>query len=222
MAPTPTILEPPVPELGTGGPPRRTPFGGGGGNGKGGGGKGGRRPDGASLAVTGMWVALAPILMLFLAFTSAYIVRHGLGQDWSAVPVPRLLWLNTAVLLASSLVLERAKSALRHGRRARPWTLLTLALGAGFVAGQILAWRELRAAGIGIASTAYSSFFYLLTGAHGVHLAGGLVGLGAAAAWPVAGWRGTPAALVLRLASIYWHFMGFLWLGLFALLNFWR
>jgi cytochrome c oxidase subunit 3 len=169
-----------------------------------------------------MWVALAPILMLFLAFTSAYVVRHGLAQDWTRVEIPRLLWINTLVLLLSSAALQRARALSRAGDSARPWTLLTLLLGLGFVAGQVMAWQELRAHGIGIASSPYSSFFYLLTGAHGVHLAGGLLGLAAAGFWPTAGARAAHGALVLRLAAIYWHFMGALWLGLFALLNFWR
>jgi cytochrome c oxidase subunit 3 len=132
------------------------------------------------------------------------------------------LWLNTLVLMASSAALEKARSALRRGGAARGWTVLTLVLGVGFVAGQILAWQQLRAAGAGIASSPYSSFFYLLTGAHGVHLAGGLLGLVAACVWPRAGYRGISGTLALRLVAIYWHFMGFLWLGLFALLNFWR
>ena len=219
--PTPGLLEPPLPDVGSGGRPPDLP---GDGGGRGGGGP--RRPDGgrggASVAITGMWVALAPILMLFLAFTSAYIVRHGLAQDWTPGAVPRLLWVNTLVLLASSLALERGRAVLRAGGGARIWVVLTLALGVCFVAGQLVAWHQLAERGLRISSTPYTSFFFLLTGAHGVHLAGGILGLTAAAAWPARGWRGTPHALVLRLVSIYWHFMGVLWLGLFALLNFWR
>ena len=219
MASSSAILDPPV----------STPPGtGGGGNGgvPGGGGGAGRGPGGprpfADVAVLGMWVALAPILMLFLAFTSAYVVRHGLATDWTRVEIPRLLWLNTLVLLASSGALEKGRSVLRRGSAARSWTVLTLVLGTGFVVGQIVAWQQLRGGGVGIASSPYSSFFYLLTGAHGVHLAGGLLGLVAACMWPAAGYRGMSNTLALRLVAIYWHFMGFLWLGLFALLNFWR
>jgi cytochrome c oxidase subunit 3 len=169
-----------------------------------------------------MWVALAPILMLFLAFVSAYIVRHGLGSDWTQVPAPRLLWINTAVLLASSLALERARTNRQAGGAGRGWVVLTLALGVGFVVGQLFAWRDFGARGIHIDTTPYSSFFYLLTGTHAVHLAGGILGLLAAAVWPARGWRDTPHRLVVRLVAIYWHFMGILWLGLFALLSFWR
>jgi cytochrome c oxidase subunit 3 len=222
---TPAILEPPSPDIGSGAPPFAGPPDDRGRGSGGGGGGGSHRPSGGgpgSVAVTGMWVALAPILMLFMAFTSAYIVRHGLGQDWAQVPVPRLLWLNTVVLLASSLSLERGRASLRTCGRARGWVLLTLALGISFVAGQLMAWQDFAGRGIHISTTPYSSFFYVLTGAHGVHLVGGILGLTAAASWPERGWRGTPHALVLRLAAIYWHFMAVLWLGLFALLNFWR
>ena len=69
-----------------------------------------RIPDTADL---GIWVALAPVLMLFLAFVSAYVVRQGLGSNWSAIPVPKLLWGNTLVLLISSIFLERARHLVR-------------------------------------------------------------------------------------------------------------
>jgi cytochrome c oxidase subunit 3 len=169
-----------------------------------------------------MWIALAPILMLFMAFASAYVVRQGLGRDWVAVPVPNLLWVNTLVLLGSSLALERGRRIERAGGRGQPWLLFTLALGIGFVAGQLAAWRQLGQQGVGLSTTPYSSFFYLLTGAHGVHLTGGLLGLMAAASWPERGWGRLPRTVALRLAAIYWHFMGVLWLGLFLLLILWR
>jgi cytochrome c oxidase subunit 3 len=174
------------------------------------------------VAITGMWIALAPILMLFMAFVSAYVVRQGLGRDWVPVPVPRLLGANTLVLLLSSVMLEGGRRRVRQGESGRRWLIATLGLGLLFVAGQLAAWRELGARGIGIGTTPYSSFFYLLTGAHGVHLAGGILGLAAAAFWPARGLGRLPRAVAIRLGAIYWHFMGLLWLGLFLLLVFWR
>jgi cytochrome c oxidase subunit 3 len=175
------------------------------------------------MAATAMWVALAPILMLFMAFVSAYAVRMGLGQGWVAVAWPRLLWLNTAILGLSSLALERARrSAARNAPEVRAWLGLTLALGGAFVLGQIVAWRSLLADGVGIATSPASSFFYLLTGAHAVHLAGGILGLGAVALWPAAGFRRITRPVAIRITAIYWHFMGILWLGLFLLLMLWR
>jgi cytochrome c oxidase subunit 3 len=171
------------------------------------------------MAATAMWVALAPILMLFMAFVSAYAVRMGLGEGWVSVPWPRLLWINTAVLMVSSLTLERARrGAVAGDARVRTWLGLTLALGGGFVLGQIAAWRLLLTHGVGISTSPASSFFYLLTGAHAVHLAGGILGLGAVAVWPAVGFRRITRPVAIRVAAIYWHFMGVLWLGLFLLL----
>jgi cytochrome c oxidase subunit 3 len=216
MASTSSIL-PPVGDL-RGQPPQ--PPRGGNGNG------GGRGPAGAGphVAVLGIWVALAPILMLFLAFVSAYIVRQGLGSDWRAIPVPGLLWGNTLVLLCSSVLLERARRIVRHGlgaMDARPWFLATLLCGVAFMVGQGVVWNQLLARGIGISSSAHSSFFYLLTGAHAVHVAGGLMALTAAAFWPATRF-GMSREVVARVTTIYWHFMGILWLGLFVVLSFWR
>lgn len=184
----------------------------------GGGGDGGGGNPG-QVAVTGMWVALAPILMFFMALVSAYVVRQGLARDWVRVEVPGLLWVNTLVLAVSSAALEHGRRCERAGRSGGGWLAATLGLGLLFVAGQVVVWRELAARGAGIATTPYSSFFYVLTGAHGVHLGGGLVGLAAAMSWPAGGEGGRlPRAVALRLAAIYWHFMGILWMGLFLLL----
>jgi cytochrome c oxidase subunit III len=216
-------------------PPRRKPAppppGGPGDSGRGpgdggsGGGKFGQPPAGADpaqMAATAMWVALAPILMLFMAFLSAYVVRRGLGQGFGPVLVPSLLWGNTAILLLSSAVLEGARRKAAAGGRPAPWLWATFALGALFVSGQLLAWRQLAADGVAIGTTPYSAFFYLLTGAHAVHLAGGLLGLGAVALWPTSGVGRIPRPAAIRVAAIYWHFMGVLWLVLFSLLIGWR
>ena len=161
-----------------------------------------------------MWVALAPILMLFLAFVSAYIVRKGLGDDWTSASLPKLLWLNTAALLTSSALFERGRAMLGKGQPARPWFLATLGLGLFFVLGQLLAWRDWSQQGLGIGATPQSSFFYVLTGTHAVHVCGGLLALAVTAVMA--------RPLVARLAAIYWHFMGILWIGLFLFLGVWR
>ena len=195
-------------------------FGGGGGEGF------GRAPARSpQLYVTGIWIALASILMFFLALTSSFIVRKGMGQDWQAFALPRLLWATTALLLASSVTLERARRALVAGPEAsgrlvyaRWWTLTTM-LGVFFLCGQLVAWSQLWAAGVFLATNPSSSFFYLLTGTHGLHLLGGLIALayvGARSHRPEP-WPAERAAVTAT--SIYWHFLGVLWVFLFLLLR---
>src|SRR5215813_7261049 len=132
----------------------------------------------------GMWVGLASILMLFMALTSALIVRqspalNGGQRDWIPLEVPVVLWVNTAVLLISSVTIEFARRTLARNDYPgfRRWIVITTALGAAFLAGQVMAWRELAAQGIYVNSHPHSSFFYLLTSLHALHLLGGLVAL---------------------------------------------
>ncbi len=197
------------------------PFGGNGGSGNGGFGGGGG--DGAAaerMVLVGVWVALAPILMLFLAFASAYVVRRGLGTQWVTVDLPALVWLNTAMLAASSWALQRARGKLQRGEDAHRLLVATLGLGILFMLGQVAAWWQLRSTGVGMSGSPHGAFFYLLTGAHAVHLLGGVVALAAAAFWPEAGFKRLRRSAAVRVAAIYWHFMGALWLGLIALLQF--
>jgi cytochrome c oxidase subunit 3 len=168
--------------------------------------------------ITGMFIALAGILMFFMAFVSAYIVRKDMPNSaWIPLPVPRILWLNTLILIASSFTLARAHSRFtaKDEDGFRHWWATTTVLGILFVAGQIIAWRQLAAQGIFLATNPSSSFFYVFTGAHGVHLLGGILALlyvQFRATRKVA--RGTAVEVV----SMYWHFMDGLWLFLFLLL----
>lgn len=171
--------------------------------------------------VTGIVLALLGILTFFLALTSAYLVRKGLSTDWTAYHWPQVLWFNTGLLLVSSFTAEAARRALRLGEQAlfRRWWGITTVLGFGFLAGQLVAWRQLADQGIYIATNPNSSFFYTLTGLHGLHLLGGLVAL------VYVGLRGPrpPEARLsqetaVRVASIYWHFLDGLWILLFLLL----
>lgn len=164
-------------------------------------------------------LALAGIVMFFMALTSSLLVRKGLGDDWVAFELPRVLWFNSLLLLTSSLTIEVARRNLREGALGafRRWWALTTALGVLFVAGQWVAWRSLAAQGVYLATNPSSSFFYVLTGLHALHLTGGIIFLVVVA---LRSWRGAritrPTAA--GLAAIYWHFMDGLWLFLFALL----
>ena len=158
-------------------------FGGRGKDSNGGGGEGGNGWDPVAAAVyryrLGTWVGMGGIVMVFAAFTSAMVVRSGLGGDWSAIELPGVLWLSTAVLLASSFTIELAKRRMRAGlgQELRTWLAVTLGLGMAFMVSQVVGWAELSARGIYMASNPSSSFFYLLTAAHAVHIIGGLLAL---------------------------------------------
>lgn len=176
-------------------------------------------PDPGQLAVTGLWVALAPILMLFLAFVSAYVVRHVAGRNWVAVPIPAVVWLNTGVLLLSSWTLEIGRRGTTRGEATSTrWLRLTFGLGVLFLIGQVVAWSLLVSRGIAAGTTPHGSFFYLLTGTHALHLVAGLIALAFAARWPESGYRRISRRVAVRLAATYWHFMTIVWLGLFLLL----
>ena len=171
----------------------------------------------------GMWLALIPIVMLFVAFTSAGVVRGGISSDWVGVVPPRILWLNTFLLLASSVSLELSRGSLRAGlhRAFTGWLYATTVLGLAFVGGQLFAWRELISRGIYLSTNPSSSFFYLLTAAHGLHLLGGIAALIylllRARSMVVEPARRT----ALEITAIYWHFLDGLWVYIFLLLMRW-
>ena len=141
-----------------------------------------RWPSDASLRI-GVWLGLAAITMLFLAFTSAYIVRYGVDPQWQSIPMPRLLPFNTVLLLLSSVCLEVARGA----KNSRPWLVTTFAGGLLFLAGQLVLWRQLGGSGLPFAANAHASFFYTLTAVHGLHLAGGISASGTSAKPSVSG-----------------------------------
>lgn len=178
-----------------------------------------RQPASPRRFSTGIAIGMVSILMFFMALASAFLVLHHNSHVWVAVHLPRILWANTAVLMGSSFMLERARARLSLGdhRGFRKLWLVTTVLGFLFVAGQLVAWRELAAQGVYIASNQASSFFYIFTGAHGVHLLGGV------AALLFVQLRNFEKSQISRLlaaeiTSYYWHFMDGLWIFLFALL----
>jgi cytochrome c oxidase subunit III len=174
-------------------------------------------------ASTGIWVVLAAITMSFLALTSALVVRKGGSFDWRHFNLPVILYWNTAVLLASSVSLEvaRRRVAVFMGGLRKPadhpsrWLYVTLCLGLLFVAGQYIAWQQLRAQGLYLATNPSSSFFYVLTAAHGLHLLGGLGGL--IRVVHLLG-KSVLRRTTLDATSRYWHFMDVLWIYLLLLL----
>jgi cytochrome c oxidase subunit III len=170
---------------------------------------------------TGMLMALAAILMLFAAFTSAMVVRKGLSTDWVATALPSILYLNTLVLVASSVTLEIARRSLGSGlgKRFAVWLYATVALGIAFVAGQLLAWRELGERGVYLATNPSSSFFYLLTATHGIHLLGGIIALAYVAFKAQSIALGEKKRTAVDVAALYWHFMDGLWIYILILFS---
>jgi cytochrome c oxidase subunit 3 len=168
-----------------------------------------------------MWLALASVSMMFIGFSSAYILGQGTNSQWRAMAAPPSVWVNTVILLASSLTLELARRA-EAATEAKRWMTLTCILGAAFLAGQLWIWGLLADQGIYLSGNPHSSFFYLLTGVHGVHLLGGVAALAflTARAWISA--ARVPAGASLNVTAIYWHFMDGLWIYLLVLLFFWR
>ena len=193
----------------------------------------------------GLAVALAPIIMLFVSFTSAYIVRKGLPtldvststyiHEWIPVNLPFvLLAINTLILVVSSVTMELARRQITRqaalapvksipgvslGReRQFPWLGITVVLGLGFLIGQWEAWQELAARGFYLATSASSSFVYLLTGTHAAHLIGGIVALSYAAATSLLDKPVEARRIVVDVTAWYWHFMALLWMYIFALI----
>jgi cytochrome c oxidase subunit 3 len=174
---------------------------------------------------TAIWVVLFAVTMMFAAFTSALVVRKGSSQDWQSFTLPPILYLNTLILLLSSVTLEVARRRVSafmrdvksHAENPARWLYVTWALGLLFVAGQYVAWTQLRAQGLYLATNPSSSFFYVLTVTHVVHVLGGLGGL----LYVI---RKLSKSALRRNAMVatarYWHFMGGLWLYLMLLLWF--
>ena len=168
-------------------------------------------------------VLLAASVMLFAAFTSAFFVRRGLSNDWVDTPMPWILWLNTLVLVASSCLVELARRALRSGRRSafnRYWTVAT-ALGGLFLCGQYAAWRQLNASGIYLATNPSSSFFFLLTCVHAVHLLGGISALGYVDVQALRLRLGPGKRTAVDVTALFWHFLDGIWIYLMLLFFFW-
>lgn len=189
----------------------------------GGGGDSGGRGASRRASLTGLAVLLAASVMLFAAFTSAFVVRKGMSNDWISIPLPRILWLNTAILLASSFALELARRSLKSGKRMafnRFWTAGTI-LGALFLAGQYLAWTQLRDQGIYLGTNPSSSFFYLLTCTHAVHLIGGMAALGYVDVQAIRLRLGPGKRTAVEVSALFWHFLDAVWIYLLILFSVW-
>ncbi|HTR22010.1 MAG TPA: cytochrome c oxidase subunit 3 [Gemmatimonadales bacterium] len=184
------------------------------------------RVEASRASRTGVWVGIAAITMTFTAFTSAFVVRQGSGTDWIHFRIPALLYVNTLILLASSGALELARPRMTRAaalgdapaQGASTWVAVTLGLGLLFVCGQVLAWRNLVAQGLVLATGPSNAFFYVFTVVHALHVLGGIAGL----IYLLRRLGQVPASLaepVYGATALYWHFMAVLWLYLLLLLT---
>lgn len=195
-------------------PPTDKGWGGGGGDGRG----ADRRAS-----FTGLFVLLAASTMVFAALTSAFVVRRGLSDDWASMHKPPILWLNTAILLASSVVLDRSRGALKRHDRSKfnVWWTAGTALGILFLVGQAIAWYQLKSQGVFISSNPSSSFFYVLTASHAFHLLGGVAALVYVDVQALRLRLGPAKRTTIDITAIFWHFLDGLWLYLMLLFYVW-
>jgi cytochrome c oxidase subunit 3 len=177
-------------------------------------------------ARTGIWVGIFAITMSFAAFTSALFVREGSAPDWTHIVLPPILYANTLALVLSSATLQMARRAVAAAPSVEPravrmglgWLVATLALGFVFVAGQYEAWRQIAAQGLYLATNPNSSFYYVLTAMHGLHVLAGITAL-ALVIVRIAARGGAFRKSTFEATATYWHFMGVLWLYVLIVLR---
>ncbi|SIS93642.1 cytochrome c oxidase subunit 3 [Paracoccus saliphilus] len=170
----------------------------------------------------GLGVFLAVVGGLFAMLGSAFVLQID-ATPWQLVPLPRLVWINTAVLLSSSLFLQIAVAAARQGEaRLLNWSLAAGVLSTlAFLVGQIAAWDMLTTSGYVLAGAPAASFFYLITGLHGLHILGGLMAMGAV--WLRLARQPEPRRVqaIVALCALYWHALLLIWILLLALFTGW-
>ncbi len=175
-------------------------------------------PEGYRIAI---WLALVSITMLFLALTSAYIFNRAKNHP---IIMPRVLWLSTGLIIASSMTIEIARRSLKRRLEGRfkIWISVTMALGLGFLGAQLTAWYHLVESGFYINKNFHSGYAYIFTGLHGIHLIGGLIAMTYLMARAREKWTAVRRRVSVDITALYWHFLDGLWIYLFVLLFFWK
>lgn len=177
-----------------------------------------------SLYTVGLICTLAFVTMTFAALLVVFIIRSRVSINWDHIILPWVLWLDTVVLAASSYTFETGHKKLRANDQGGfyQWTLYTAALGVVFLAGQLIAWWQIISAGQLVRSNPHSSFFFILSGLHGIHILVALAGLGALlyrTHEPASGPRWQMTTRVMANAvGIFWHYLDGLWIVLLILL----
>jgi cytochrome c oxidase subunit 3 len=207
-----------------------------GGSGRGDGGNGGGDEDQGRTGLSNTNKArvfttflLVVVLMTFGGLCAAYVVTAtNKAIEWRPFDLPIQVWISTLIILISSFVYHRGKTALDREDQptAKKWLLATVVLGAAFISSQLIAWVELTQQGLYFSGNPYAGFFYILTAVHALHVLGGVIALGSIV---LSSWhpifsddRWERVQSLGQVVGWYWHFMGGVWLVIFVLLGFWK
>ncbi len=163
---------------------------------------------------------LVVVSVIFSLLTVTYYLRMDLG-DWVPLIDPQILWVNTTVLIASSVLFQLARNATHSNEHSK---VRNLFFGAGFlailfVAGQTFTWQQLNSNGLGVTSNPANAFFFLLTGMHVLHILGGLWVWSKTAIRFLGNTELSHLKLSVSLCTTYWHFLLVLWIFIFAVLT---
>ncbi len=170
-----------------------------------------------------IWLFIISIIMLFAAFTSAYLVRRAEG-NWTEFEIPVIFYISTAVLIISSLTMHLSVKAAKADQLAKLRTLITITTigGIAFLVLQVLGWQQLQAAGVYVKGNPAESFYYVLTGVHFFHI---ITGLGVLLYAFYSTFKGKITAkntTQIEVCATYWHFLDILWIYLFLFLIYFR
>ena len=199
--------------------PDHPPGGGGGGDDRG----RNHRHNKHNASITGILVLMCASIMTFAALVSAMMVRRGLSNDWHKLPLPQILYWNTGILVLSSVALDVARRQLKRNKRQLfnwLWTAGTL-MGAWFLIGQIIAWRQLASRGFFLQGNPSSAFFYVLTWAHAALVVGALFAVSYVEFRALRFELGLNRRTWVDVSALFWHFLDVLWLGIMGLFVYW-
>ncbi len=164
-----------------------------------------------------LWIAIGSITMMFAGFTSAYIVKSN-QAGWQPVQMPKIFFLSTALIIASSITIYLAQKAMSNRQSSKYRTLITATavLGLAFVVTQFLGFSELWAQKITFKESVAGSFFYIIAGVHGLHVLGGIIALFVLIIRTYSSKTKFYSTAPVETAGLYWHFVDLLWIYLFV------
>jgi len=172
-----------------------------------------------------LYISFASIMMMFIAFTSAYIVKQAAG-NWLEFAIPNMFYISTVVILLSSITLHRSYKSFLAGKEGMYKTLLIISfiLGITFLVLQYFGWQDMFAVGVDLKGNVSGSFVYLITGVHALHIIGGLAAIIVAIVHAFTlRYRVTDKRkLRFELTLHYWHFVDLLWVYLFGFILLYR